>query len=314
LGNKLTYTLVGLFVVVFGAALAIGVVWLSSSSDNVEYTTYQAYMRESVSGLNPRAMVTYRGVEVGHVSHIALDKNNPERVELLLNIEEDTPIKEDTLAVLATQGITGIAHVELTGGSTQSPPLKARPGQAYPIIETRPSLLVRMDTAVSALLARLTQMAAQIGNVADRVNQVLDDKNQKQLASTLANVEQITGMLAQRTTNMEQSITALSHIMTAGVTTANQLPELAQQTRASLQDLQQTIRTINDTTQRLGQFVNDSNGHMSQFTHDALPQVSPLLAEMRRLAASVDRVTRDLQQHPDALLFGRPVARPGPGE
>ena len=42
-------------------------------------------------------------------------------MKLLFAIERGTPIKEDTVAVLKTQGLTGIAYVELSGGSADAP-------------------------------------------------------------------------------------------------------------------------------------------------------------------------------------------------
>ena len=44
------------------------------------------------------------------------------------------------MAVLQTQGLTGIAFVELTAGSRDSPPLQAQPGEEYPVIKSGPSL------------------------------------------------------------------------------------------------------------------------------------------------------------------------------
>ena len=102
---------------VLGAALIGGVLWLASGgSFRQAYDVYRAYSDESVSGLNLNAPVKYNGVEVGKVQEIRLDPANPERVNLLFAIERGTPIKVDTVAVLKTQGLTGIAYVELSGG------------------------------------------------------------------------------------------------------------------------------------------------------------------------------------------------------
>ena len=67
-------------------------------------------------------------------------------------IERGTPVKEDTVAILQTQGLTGIAYVELTAGRRNSPPLVARPGEEFPVIRAGPSLLTRLETSVTVLL------------------------------------------------------------------------------------------------------------------------------------------------------------------
>ncbi|MBK7977631.1 MAG: MCE family protein [Deltaproteobacteria bacterium] len=68
-----------------------------------------------------------RGVEVGVVREIALDPGDPSE-RLTLDIVHGTPVKTDSVAVLSSQGLTGIAYVDLGGGSREAPPLAARPG------------------------------------------------------------------------------------------------------------------------------------------------------------------------------------------
>jgi phospholipid/cholesterol/gamma-HCH transport system substrate-binding protein len=107
--------LVGAFVLTLGAALIAGVLWLASGGSwQKQYDLYLAVVDESVAGLNLNAPVKYNGVDVGKVQDITLDSANPQQVRLLFAIEYGAPIREDTVAVLKTQGLTGIAYVELS--------------------------------------------------------------------------------------------------------------------------------------------------------------------------------------------------------
>ena len=94
---------------------------------------------------------------------IALNRNNPEEVGLTLDIARGTPIKTDTIAVLETQGLTGLATINLTGGSREAPVCRL-PGQEYPVIKTGPSLFFRLDEAISRLLSEkgLTKLLDQL--------------------------------------------------------------------------------------------------------------------------------------------------------
>ena len=167
-GLMLIGGIVGAFVLLFGAALVGGTLWLSSGEAyRQSYQTYLVYMSESVAGLSPDATVSYRGVQVGRVRKIELAPNNGELVRLTLDIVKGTPIKQDTIAVLRTQGLTGIAHVELSGGSPSSPPLTAKPGEQYPVIPSGPSLLARLDTAVTDLLDNLNKSSSSLNAVLD---------------------------------------------------------------------------------------------------------------------------------------------------
>jgi phospholipid/cholesterol/gamma-HCH transport system substrate-binding protein len=147
--EKVNFAVVGVFVLVFSAAFIAIVLWLSSSKPyGTSYDIYQIYMRESVAGLNVNAPVRYRGVDVGQVRKIALAPGNVEQVQVTLAIESGTPVKVDTVAILSTYGLTGIAFVELTGGSRDSPVLTAEAGNPFPVIKSGPSLMVRLDASL----------------------------------------------------------------------------------------------------------------------------------------------------------------------
>ena len=147
--EKVNFAVVGVFVLVLSAALIGGVLWISSGRTyGTSFDLYHTYMNESVAGLNLNAPVRYRGVDVGRVKRIALAPGNVEQVQVTLAIESGTPVKVDTVAILSTQGLTGIAFVDLTGGSRDAPPLKAEPGAPYPVIRSGPSLMVRLDASL----------------------------------------------------------------------------------------------------------------------------------------------------------------------
>ena len=116
--SKVNFALVGAFVLALATALVGAALWLASGGAyQTHYDRYDASVEESVSGLNVKAPVKYNGVDVGNVERIWLDANNPQRVKLRFQIERGTPIKVDTVATLKTQGLTGIAYVELSGGT-----------------------------------------------------------------------------------------------------------------------------------------------------------------------------------------------------
>jgi phospholipid/cholesterol/gamma-HCH transport system substrate-binding protein len=176
--EKVNFAVVGMFVLVLSAALVGGVLWLSSGkSYRKSYDIYQTYMSESVAGLNLNAPVRYRGVEVGRVKNIALAPGNVEQVEVTLAIESGTPIKVDTVAILSTQGVTGIAFVDLTGGSRNSPVLQAHNTAPYPVIRSGPSLMVRLDTSLidaAQTLKNAVRLSDELPQLAHRLQRSAD--------------------------------------------------------------------------------------------------------------------------------------------
>jgi len=186
--TRVNYFLAGFFVLVLGAASVAGVLWLSVGTPTKDYNRYYVYMTESVAGLNLDAPVKFQGVDVGRVVDIRLDPKNPEQVRLLLAIEKGTPIKENTIAVLGFQGLTGIAHLNLTGQvSGESPPLRVTPGERYPVIQSGPSLRMRIDEGVTHLITSVTETA-------DSLKAFLQGPNKEAISNSLANLDEILKM------------------------------------------------------------------------------------------------------------------------
>ena len=304
MGGKVNYTLVGLFVLLLGSATVAAVLWLVARPSSVNYVTYVAHFSESVSGLNVKAAVKYRGVDVGQVRRIALDRDNPERVRILMDIEQGTPVKEDTKAILSTQGITGLAFVELTGGSRESPPLKTEPGQAYPEIKTGPSLLVRLDTAVTTALTQLGDVATSFKGISVRLEQLLGGDNQQAIAATLKHLETVTGTLAGRMDDLTGNLEAVTR-NTAEASAA--LPKL-------LAEAQRTAVSVNRTAKDLNTMVTEGRGELTQISRDTLAPLGPLLVELEQLVRTLGRFSGELERNPNLLLLGRPRPSPGPGE
>lgn len=311
---RVNYALVGLFVLLLGAAFGAAVVWLSATRVDKVYDVYVAYFSESVSGLNVQAPVKYRGVDVGRVNEIALDRDNPERVRLLLDIERGTPIKVDTVAVLATQGITGLAYVDLTGGSREAAPLTAETGRPLPEIQTAPSLLMRIDTAVSGLVAQLAQATSDLSSVAERFGALLARDNLEAISGILRNLEVVSGVLAQRGPELAGAIgdgrVALGNLAQASAG----VPELVNRLNRGATALEPTVVAIGRTASGVDQVLGEIRRELARASGETMAHLSALLIELQQLTRTLQRLGSDLERDPQSVLFGRGRRAPGPGE
>lgn len=305
---KVNYVVVGVFVLALGAALIAGVLWLSSGSAfRKTYDTYQVYMRESVSGLTLDAPVRYRGVDVGRVRRIALAPQDVEQVLLTLDVERGTPVKQDTIAVLRVQGLTGIANIELTGGHRDSPPLTAQAGEEYPVIRTGPSLMVRLDTAVTMLLTNLNRTS-------ENLNAVMDKENRHALKRVLADVETLTRTVAARSAAVDRGLVSASRALENTAQVTGELPRLIEQMQRSAQALEKMSNEVASAGASAAQMLDSTRGDVRQFTAQTLPDVDSLVTELREMTGTLKRVADELDRNPSVLLFGKPAPKRGPGE
>lgn len=320
--TKVNFAVVGAFVIVLAVAIISGTLWLSSGKYYRKvYDPYETHMTESVSGLNINASVRYRGVDVGRVREIALDPGNVEQVRVTLDIERGTPVKADTVAMLQTQGLTGIAFIELTGGRSDSIALKAGPGQRVPVIASGPSLIGRLETSTPLLLANLAR-------VGDNLNALLDETNRRALRSTLADLAVLTRTLAARSSSIDATMVSAARAMDNAARVSAELPPLVQRFDRTADALERMATDVSDaatsargtldsargTLDSARSTLDGSRANVAQFTGTTLPEARELVAELRGLTASMHRVVEEVERNPSVLLQGRRPAKRGPGE
>ncbi len=317
---KVNYILVGSFVAFLGAAVLVGILWLGKTDYRGAYDRYEAYMKESVAGLSVDSTVKYRGVDVGRVKAIALNPNNPEEVLLAMDIVRGTPIKTDTIAVLETQGLTGLATINLTGGSRDDLSLKAQEGQAYPVIKTGPSLFFRLDEAVSRLLSEegLAQLLVDLDTAAKGAAKVLDEENRMALKKTIKDLSDVAQTIASHKTQIEQSLNGAAksadNLVKLTASLNEQVPTLLAGLNKSVAALGAATDELARTSKTVGTVVNEARPELQQFTRRTLPEAGQLVTELRQLTGTLNRVARELEREPSSLVFGRKTPSRGPGE
>ena len=305
----------GAFVLVLGAALIAGVLWLASGGAwQQKYDLYLAVSDESVAGLSLSAPVKYNGVDVGKVREIRLDQDNPERVILLFAIERGTPIKEDTEAVLKIQGLTGIAYVELSGGARESPPLRASAQSPYPVIRTKPSLSARLENVLTTVLAKLDSTSASI-------NALLGDENRAAFKSALADIAALSRTLAARKETLDAGIANAARTFENGARVTAQIGPVIERMGPVIERMGRSAEAVEKmgneaalASASAGRTVDSVGADVKRFTAETLPELERLLGELSVLSASVRRLSEQTERDPRGLLFGRKAVPDGPGE
>ena len=304
----MNYTLVGAFVLALGAALIAVVLWLASGGAfQKKYDLYHAIEDESVAGLNLNAPVKHNGVDVGKVRDIRLDPANPERVILLLAIERGSPIKEDTVAVLKTQGLTGIAYVELSGGTRAAANLGVLAGNPYPVIRTKPSLSARLENVLTSVLAKLD-------STSNSINALLGEDNRAALKSALADIAIVARTVAARKDALDASLIQAEKTLKNTATASAQIAPVIDRIGRSAAAIEKMGNDFSQTSASATKAVDVVGADISRFTANTLPELQQLLAELGALTTSLRRVSEQTERDPRGLLFGRKPVPNGPGE
>ncbi|WP_242394808.1 MlaD family protein [Anaeromyxobacter oryzisoli] len=289
------FVAVGAFVLGLGAVAVLVGVWLAAGGAHVKrQVRYVARFDESVSGLSRGAPVKYRGVPVGSVRDLSLDPHDFDRVRVVLDVAPGTPVSRDTVAVLAFQGVTGIASVELSGGGRDSPPLSRTPGEPYPVIRTAPSTMSRLETAVTALLRDLGATASDVQRLAASLAGRSGD-----IDAAIADAARSVHHVAEASARLSGLAARMGRGAEAVARAADEVKGVGAAARVAVDDAARAARDTSRTVQQL-------NG-------GSLVQLDRLIAELTDAAAALGRVSRELERNRGALLGGQ-TPPPGPGE
>ncbi len=304
----MNYAVVGAFVLVLGAVLVAGVLWLASGGAfQKQYDMYWAIEDESVAGLNLNAPVKYSGVDVGKVQQISLDPGNPKRVNLLFAIERGTSIKEDTIAELKAQGLTGIVYVELSGGAPDAAPLReTAPGQ-YPMIRTKPSLSARIENVLTSVLAKLDSTSSNI-------NAMLSDANRAAVTSTLADIAAVAHTIAARKDTIDAGIANAGRTLENTSRATAQVGPVIDSIGRGANSVEKMGNEVALTSASAGKTVGAVGADVKRFTAETLPELERLLGELSALSTSLRRLSEQTERDTSGLLFGRKSLQEGPGE
>ncbi|MCK9373474.1 MAG: MlaD family protein [Sulfuricurvum sp.] len=320
--SKVNYTAVGLFVILFTTALVAFGFWLGKyNGDTKDYRYYKLFITESVAGLSPEAAVKFRGVDVGKVETILINPNNSEEIELTLKIKKETPIKTDSYAILKFYGITGLAYIEIAGGTKESP-LLVSDEHTVATIPSSPSLIKRLDESLS-------NVASKLSTTLDKADRLFNDRNVENVALTLEHLRslsvQLDGYQNEVRTLIQQTI-ALENNATGSL---NSIQDAADETKKSaanfnnvvtvkmgntLDSLEKSSRETHALIQKIEQTVDRGDYDLRSVAAPTATEFNELIAQTKLLSNELEQSLNHLKNSPSDLLFKTSKPTPGPGE
>lgn len=254
--TRTSYILVGAFLIVAAVGLIAFIIWSVKSDSATQYTTYRAYFTGSVSGLNKASDVRFRGIPIGRVVDIRIDPDNIERVRVTMEIVSTTPLKEDSVASVEAQGITGVAYIQISGGSQAAAQLERKGDQKYRVIRSKRSQLEALFADAPELIDRVMILTAE-------VTKLFNEDNRTAITDTLTNLRTLTTAFvanSQRITELIDNAsgmavdlrTAAGDVRALTQDARNNLNSLAKDATALIADARDTLDTVDKQVGGLG--------------------------------------------------------------
>jgi phospholipid/cholesterol/gamma-HCH transport system substrate-binding protein len=278
--TKANYVAVGAFVLLCVIGLVVSIMWLAGVQYAQEYSYYMADFKGPVTGIGKGTVTRFNGIEVGRITDLQFNPNDPQAVIVTVQVQPHLNIREDSIASIESQGFTGATYVEISGGTAKSPLLRAKSGQKYPVIRTKQSGLLQLEQSAPEVVAKLNVAAT-------RLNDLLNDDNRRAMAHVLANLDETTSVLARR-----------SDEINAIVRNADQATQNLNKASAGLGP---ALDRFDQTADKFGKVADDTDAFING---EGLAQLSDLIADLRRLSASLNKFSDQLNREPTSLLFG----------
>jgi phospholipid/cholesterol/gamma-HCH transport system substrate-binding protein len=257
---------VGAFVLGCFSVLAFTLIYLVNAQLGGHMVPYHTYLRYA-GGLEPGAQVLFGGINVGKIKAVRPWSSDPTRIEILLDVKDDTPLNEKSVAKLGLVSVMSGAALSITTGSNDA---KRLPSGA---------------TIPSQEAASLDEITGKMAVVADNANGLITEvrgelKDISGNARTLlANLNTVTG-----TPNQRKIRDVLDNVNALLATERPKLDRLTDQLNVLSQRADETVQNVNGTVSEVREPVRKDVVELQ----NTLIEAKRLLADMQVLVKAND--------------------------
>jgi phospholipid/cholesterol/gamma-HCH transport system substrate-binding protein len=277
-----------------------------------EKTYYIRYKDVSLHGLEIGTQVKYQGIRIGRIEDIFIDKEDISSLIVEISIDSKVPIKENTEAVMAMIGITGLKLIELRGGTNEAnelPPGSFIPA-AHSLVESLSGRAEDIAQKVELILNNLLDLTGpnrqtSLFNLVDNASAALKnfstmmESNETNIYDMLTNLRYFTMRLDSFMLISNSSMSRLNEILNS--------PELDQtltnvshiSTDLNEADLKTLLSELNLTVQQIKQTFVHMDRTLLKSRHDLLSSIETLKESMEYF----NEFSRLISENPSLLIY-----------
>jgi phospholipid/cholesterol/gamma-HCH transport system substrate-binding protein len=167
------------------AAIAVAAVfWMKTTSFTDKPYRLKTQFNYA-EGLKRDSIVKLSGIEIGRIENIKFLYTPDTKVEIVLLLDRDAKVHEDSIAFISSSGMVGDAYLGLTPGSPDKPFVS----DGASLVSEDPVEMRKMMKKVDAISDNLDKTLTEFKELAKGVTGVVND-NKAKMDNMLANLEQ----------------------------------------------------------------------------------------------------------------------------
>ncbi len=186
--TRANHVLIGAFVLVSLLASLAFVVWKSDVTGSGDRRGFVILFDGSVRGLNPASDVLFNGLRVGKVRALRIWPQDSRKVEVMIWIKPDTPVRANSQASIVQTGLTAMSAVQISPGTADVALVEGALAYPYSAIAADPG------TASASLLEAAPELVSNANAAFQRLNAIIAD-NQVSIRATVTSVERFATVL-----------------------------------------------------------------------------------------------------------------------
>ena len=289
---------VGAFVLSCFALLAFTIIYLLNaqySGGSVQYRTYLRY----AGGLAPGASVLYGGMNVGKVTAVRPWSVDPTRIEILLEVQKNTPLNEKSVAKLGFVSVMNSAALSITTGTIEAkrlPPNSTITSQEAASLDEIAGKLAGVADSANALI---TQAQGELNSITGNVNHLLANldtmtgpRNQKKVQAILENIDRVVADARPKIERLTDQLTRVTDHADETIQNVNgTVTVLRDPMRKDLAELQSTLEEARGLLQSM-QIIVRANDY----------KIDDTVENLREATDNLNQFTNSLKQRPWSLV------------
>jgi phospholipid/cholesterol/gamma-HCH transport system substrate-binding protein len=219
--TRANYILIGAIMVAILVGAFGFVYWLAVTAESRQNVELKIVYPGPVTGLPVGGQVLFNGIKVGDVKSLDFAPGDPTKVVATVGIKPSTPLREDTKATLNFTGLTGVAYVDLSGGTSNSPLLLENDEGKVPVIYAERSFF---DDIVDGARDVLKRADSTMKTVEDTLKE-----NQPAIKKIVGNVETFSDALAANSDGVKDFMASIGKASEAFSSLAGRMETLVEQ-------------------------------------------------------------------------------------
>ena len=289
---------VGAFVLGCASILAFAIIHLVNAQLDGHTVPYRTYLRYA-GGIEPGAQVLFGGINVGKITAVRPWTSDPTRIEILLDVKDNTPLNEKSVAKLGLVSVMSGAALSISTGSNDARRLAAGSIIASQEAASLDEITDKMATAADNANGLITEVRGELGGISGdartllaNLNTVAGKANQQKIQAVLDNVNVMIATDRPKIDRLTDELNALSHHADETIQNVNgTVTNLREPIRNDLADLQSTL---SQAKQLLGdmQVLVRANDY----------KINDTIEHLRTATENLDELTDSVKQRPWSLI------------